>query len=1075
MLMPSCANLTLIDIHPRAKQPASFPPLMNTMKHQLISACARLRFALVPALLILSATPVLAQSPEEALEQANNLFNAGNYEQSAPLYEQIVKDYPTSTIRPQAEMQAGYSYFLTGDYDKSLAFLKAAQAETSPPEIRELAMLIAPQATAAKADETTDEAARKKLFEEAIVLFTKYLDQFKSKPEAETAVYGRALCYFQVGQLDKAEEDLRASIKAFAQSETILDSQYLLATTLAAQASEIVRKAGGKATPESNAKFDASAAELRGIIESGRDIALANDARFQLGEVLFQKASSLPDEEATPVFQQAVESYREVKPKANMVSAQEKVIASLVERRRQALATRQTDQLPVLQRVSDRANAKLAAMQSRPDQTLAAALRVGQVYFQQGRYNATRVLLEHLGKFAQTDEQKRDALYFVTMTYIMQNQAEKAVASYDAFQSAYKGADIASNLPVAMGTMFLALGSSDRATAYFEEQKKLYPESGDLVDMAVIQKAAAESAQGKFQDALATFQQYLKDRPNGPAAVRAQAQFGIGVAHRDLQQWDEAVTAFRKVVSDYPAEKAIASAAQMWTGYCLAQKGAYAEAVPILSAYVEENPDSDLASTALFTLAQSKMGLGQEAEALATFQKVADDYPDEPPATFAYFQIANAHLVARRTEELEKILRAFIEKYPEDPKVFTAVDTLAQTLLGAGRAQEGIALYEKFAADYPNNESTPTALLNTSNLLRQQANLLGRYTALNEEQRAEWTSSIEKSITAAETLVRSYPDSSQLAEGLQALLESLRMLVAARLREPDQITMLFENLAGELSSNPKARAKVLFTLASYKFESDPEAAFETMAAAYDPSIRFTPGDLDLYGQALIEKGDIDSAIAVYQKVRDDYPNPDGVEPNAAPPDIQSAQAIALYGLGRAAQLQGRSSEATEFFDTLVKLYPWSPKLLEANLALAKTDFDSGKTDEALAKILPIIRAQTATAELRAEAMLLGGDIQKALYEKESDPKEKQVFLESAIDYYIKIARFYAGVPKVAAEGLWRGGQLLEVQAAGLTDPQKKARQTEMARKAYKDLADNYPNSPNAAEAAAKAAALAPAK
>ena len=38
--------------------------------------------------------------------------------------------------------------------------------------------------------------------------------------------------------------------------------------------------------------------------------------------------------------------------------------------------------------------------------------------------------------------------------------------------------------------------------------------------------------------------------------------------------------------------------------------------------------------------------------------------------------------------------------------------------------------------------------------------------------------------------------------------------------------------------------------------------------------------------------------------------------------------------------------------------------------------------------------------------------------------------DSAIDNYIKIARLYTGVPEAAAEGLWRGAQLLEKQANG---------------------------------------------
>jgi len=72
--------------------------------------------------------------------------------------------------------------------------------------------------------------------------------------------------------------------------------------------------------------------------------------------------------------------------------------------------------------------------------------------------------------------------------------------------------------------------------------------------------------------------------------------------------------------------------------------------------------------------------------------------------------------------------------------------------------------------------------------------------------------------------------------------------------------------------------------------------------------------------------------------------------------------------------------------------------------------------------------------------------------------EEKGDIQSAIDNNIKISQFYSGVPKVAAEGLWRGGQLLEKQAAPLTDEAQKKRQLDQSRRAYKDLVENFPNS-----------------
>jgi len=91
----------------------------------------------------------------------------------------------------------------------------------------------------------------------------------------------------------------------------------------------------------------------------------------------------------------------------------------------------------------------------------------------------------------------------------------------------------------------------------------------------------------------------------------------------------------------------------------------------------------------------------------------------------------------------------------------------------------------------------------------------------------------------------------------------------------------------------------------------------------------------------------------------------------------------------------------------------------------------------------------------------------------NDPAEKEELLRNAIDNYIKIAQFYSGVPTVASRGLWEGGQLLERQAATITDPAQKQRQINQAVRAYQDIVKEFPNSEFAAQARQRLNALSP--
>ena len=94
-------------------------------------------------------------------------------------------------------------------------------------------------------------------------------------------------------------------------------------------------------------------------------------------------------------------------------------------------------------------------------------------------------------------------------------------------------------------------------------------------------------------------------------------------------------------------------------------------------------------------------------------------------------------------------------------------------------------------------------------------------------------------------------------------------------------------------------------------------------------------------------------------------------------------------------------------------------MLEVNYGIAVAMHDKHEDDEAIKRIQEVIKAQKATPELRAKSMLLLGDIHR-----------DNGRIPLAIDNYIKISVFYTGVPKVAAEGLWRGAQLLEDQSTG---------------------------------------------
>ena len=1017
------------------------------------------------AALFLFAISSLAQdAPQQALEAANNIYNNGDYPAAVAAYEKFLADYPTSPIVASGQVQLAWAYFLTGEFQKSLDTLaKIAAGTPTPPEIAARAALLEPQALSGLASTLkADDPNRKTKYQEAIKKFAEFAQKNPRSPELESVNVGSAIASFQIGDYAGAKKMLEENIRRFDKSASIQESENLLALVLATEGSQMLAAEGGD-KEAAFALYGKAAQLLRGIVSEKSDPALVNAAQFQLGEILLSEAAFAPEDRKAALLEDARKAFRGVIPKEGIVKLQQEKIERLPALKRAALAANNRAEMQRLDREGERDRRKLAELQGRPDQTVAAVQKAGESYFQQGEYDESRVVLSHTAPLLTQSEDKKRNLYHIAMTYALQSAAAKADAKYEEFQRSHKGDPIAANLPVAMGNMYLthpdpAVRNPEKAAQFFKEAAEIYPKS-PLLGLSVVNEATARAQQGDVEGALKTYRDFLATNP--PAEVAAVAQLGIGNVLKQEGKWDEAIAAYKEVAAKYGQTPQVEEA-EFWVAVGTQQKGDNEGSLPLIDAFVQKFASGQLAASALYSKASALLALQRTEEGVKVLAEVAEKFPQSQPAPFTYFQRAQIAGGAGNADEVVRLMREFAEKYPMDDKIFFAYDSIGQTENNRGNTAAAVAAYEDFVQKFADAPKAPEAMVKVAELHRGAAERLGRFGALNPEEQAKWKESMTASLAAGEKLAATYPDSPSLALGLRAMLVGKKQEMEAGLTDAAGVEKYFGDLAANASDS--AKSKILFARASFINDSDPARALAEMSKAYDPSQVYAPADLDLYGLALLDSNKADEAKAVFEKIAADYPNPEGQEPSQAPPAVQEAQAISLFGLGRVAQEQGDVAGAGKFFEKLKTLYPWSSKVLEANYGIAAALREQGKGDEAVALLTQIIRAPNASSQLRADSMLLGGYIQK-------DKGER----DAAIDYFIKISAFYDGVPEAASTGLWEGAQLLEQQVNELqtSDPEKAQKQKTQLLRAYQELSEKFPDSKYAAQARERLTALSP--
>ncbi|MEO7318279.1 MAG: outer membrane protein assembly factor BamD, partial [Chthoniobacteraceae bacterium] len=895
-------------------------------------------------------------------------------------------------------------------------------------EILEDSLALIPQLLSAKAQKLPPgDPGRKANLESAVKEFDTFNQKFPQSPEVEQANLEKARALYFLERFEEATQPLRTNLQKFPLSESLLDNQYMLALILNTQANETIRKATVPGEEKSAlAAYDEAEKLLRDIVGKRTDLAMMNDAQFQLGEMLSARGAFSEPDKRDAIFYKALDAYRNTYPNDAVIQAQNFRIKNLQERALDAGRRRDLAGLRHYQAMIPREQGKLADITARPDQTLAAKIKAAQIYLElhkdkeRERMDEARVLYRFVEKFTKDPEQLKNIHYGLTLTYAGQHIPKPAEEQFAKWIAAYKDDPMGENLPLLMGSMYLdadpAVNDPKKAIEYFEKQAAMFPKS-KFTGQAMMQAALALIQLKEFDAATKRLTEFLAANPPKEQAVAAE--FGLATVYKDTGATDQAIETFQIVSNKYPGTEQAEQAA-FWTGQMRFGKGDPKAAIGDLKAFIAKFPNSELVPTAMLTLGTALRDSGQTDVAMKTWQELAEKFPKSEAAPATFFLRATGLQGAQKYDEMKAVMKDFVAKYPESDRVFSAYDYVAQVQsIQEKKPEEAIKTYEEYVAKYPAAKDAPAALVKVSDQWKKVAETMGRFVAIPAAQKDDWRKFYDKSVETAEKVIEKYPESAEVAAALQNLLKAQEQFVLARLKADSNVENYFNELAKKYGDKPGLANKVKFTLAGYFAEKDEGKALKMMTEAFDPKLIYAWPDLETYAETLIEQKKYDEADKIVTKMETDFALPKNADISKQSRSALEPVASALFIKAKVLQNRGKNEEAAALFARLKQEYPWSPKQLEADLGIGIDLFQKKKYEDATKTLGPVARATAGPVEIRAKAMMTLGEISEA----EGD-------IDTAINNYIKIATFFEGVPEFAADGLWRGAQLQEKKASG---------------------------------------------
>ena len=520
-----------------------------------------------------------------------------------------------------------------------------------------------------------------------------------------------------------------------------------------------------------------------------------------------------------------------------------------------------------------------------------ATYREGVMLYYVGRFNSAidrlRLYVANYPNGAEIDE----ATFWLAEALYLDGTYGEAEQFYDAVVSKYPDCRYREQAMYGLGWSQFRQGGTEKrekfkeAIASFDAYITAYPEGDDVIE-AVIRMADAHRFLGEYDEAIALYESVGGRGGSGERAEEARVR--LAEAFVEMRDFDRAVETYRDLVKRFPKSARV-------DGYAYSVGATYFRgendslAIVELERFVRDYPESDLVPNALFTLGEAWYNLGEYETALGYYRSILDEHANSPIIPEAIEGLRFALEVMGRGREAVQIITAFDEsnpgRLPADSLTFTkgmilfdngeyaeAEETFRKLIstysesglvpdalyqIGKGSEYNGqydaaLAVYDQVVREYPSTNAALLSLLDMGSL-----NLfLESYGVANER----FLQFIER-----------FPESDRTNEARYGAGKSF-LALGDTVNAIDQFTTVIDGVdpAEELNDVYVDRSRIALANALWK-GGDTESALELLASVISRRRDYNAAEaLLMRGRILVEVNDLSGALAELRRLTTEF-------------------------------------------------------------------------------------------------------------------------------------------------------------------------------------------------------------
>lgn len=287
---------------------------------------------------------------------------------------------------------------------------------------------------------------------------------------------------------------------------------------------------------------------------------------------------------------------------------------------------------------------------------------VGWIYFQNGNFNEAISRYKNLLQLYPRTNLAPMMYYSIGDSYFNIGRYDSAIVNYNMVINEYPNSSAVFDAVNGLQYSYVAIGRPENAIALINDFVSKNP-TVSFADQIYFKKGELNYSLRRYEQAKTSYKEFIANFPR--SSLIPDAYFWVGKSAQMLNQNEEAIFNFRRVFDSYPnTETGVASVIEM--GNIFNETKNYAEAIKIFDAAVEKLPRSPRIPEILFSKATTYVNMQDIVNAYETFDYVIQYYGTTLFADKAKFELGLIEFSAGRYEYADNHFRALAEKRVDD-------------------------------------------------------------------------------------------------------------------------------------------------------------------------------------------------------------------------------------------------------------------------------------------------------------------------------------------------------------------------------------------------------------------------